>query len=122
MVVVYSHTVLCNYLMLFLFGYRRRRKAKGGKGKGKSGGRGNPKNKEDPSSSKGQKKASTLAEASNLPAKSALCKDSHSDEGKNTLKKLVNGHEADPKSDDGAGGMLKSNNSQGCYHKMLCST
>ncbi|KAK3523444.1 hypothetical protein QTP86_033619 [Hemibagrus guttatus] len=80
---------------------RRRRKAKGGKGKGKSGGRGNPKNKEDPSSMKGQKKETALAETSNSPAKSALCKDSHSDEGKNTLK-LVNGHEADPQSADGA--------------------
>ncbi|XP_026799035.2 pleckstrin homology domain-containing family G member 4B [Pangasianodon hypophthalmus] len=82
---------------------RRRRKAKGGKGKGKSGGRGNPKNKEDPSSSKGQKKASQIAETSDSPAKSPLFKDSHSDEGKNTVKKLANGHEAEPKSADGTG-------------------
>ncbi|XP_060772946.1 rho guanine nucleotide exchange factor 40 isoform X2 [Neoarius graeffei] len=82
---------------------RRRRKAKGGKGKGKSGGRGNPKNKEDPSSSKGQKKASQLVETSDSVAKSPLLKDCHSDEGKNTVKQLVNGHEADPKSADGTG-------------------
>ncbi|XP_060720300.1 pleckstrin homology domain-containing family G member 4B isoform X1 [Tachysurus vachellii] len=82
---------------------RRRRKARGGRGKGKSGGRGNPKNKEDLSSSKGQKKASQLAETSNSLATSAVCKHSHSDEGKNTLKKIVNGHEADPNSADGDG-------------------
>lgn len=102
--------------MFYLFGHRRRRKGRGGKGKGKSGGRGNPKNKEDLSSSKGQKKASQLAETSNSLAASAVCKHSHSDEGKNTLKKIVNGHEADPNSADGDGGMLESNNSQGCCH------
>ncbi|KAF5901895.1 rho guanine nucleotide exchange factor 40-like, partial [Clarias magur] len=81
---------------------RRRRKAKG-KGKGKAGGRGNPKNKEEPSSSKSQKKASHLEETSDSPAKFPPSKDSHSDEGKNIVKDVANGHEADPKSADGAG-------------------
>ncbi|KAI5087935.1 pleckstrin-like domain-containing family G member 4B, partial [Silurus meridionalis] len=61
---------------------RRRRKAKGGKGKGKSGGRSNPKTKEDPSTAKGQKKASQEVEPSDSPAKMLPCKDNHSDEGK----------------------------------------